>query len=94
MVYNAYRPVVYVNLTDKGVASLTDDDMVRLTAESYPTECQAYGCLCVLQALPKTVKGHLEVEVPGVGWVREEDAETVVHQHRLRESDRQLNGVE
>jgi|CXWL01.1.fsa_nt_gi hypothetical protein len=85
MVYNAYRAVVYYKLAG------APDDATRVEAESYRTAAQAYACLEALMGLQQGAVGHLDVEVPGVGWVREEDAETVVHQHRLRQSDREFN---
>ena len=79
----SYRAVVFFNLT--GVV----DDYIRVTSESYPTNAQAFGCLGALLVLGQHAKGHVEVEVPGIGWVREEDAETAVIGYRLRVSDRQ-----
>lgn len=80
-----YRAVVYC---------LLNGESIRLNSQSTYEIEEANTRLDALLALPGFTGGHVEVHVPNIGWVIEDEVESILYLYRMRESDRELNGVD
>lgn len=75
-----YRAFCYLALVPGDVPNA-----VALRTERQADREAADRVLTALLALPGVTGGGLEVEVPGIGWVNDDEVETVQYLARMRE---------
>ena len=66
---------------------------IALRSEPYDSLMLATLALESLMNINGMTGGGIEREVLGIGWVIDEEVESIIIQHRLCESDRELNIV-
>lgn len=66
-----FRAVVYFQVSE----TVSGTGSVTLKSESFPDQAGANAVLESLLKLPGVTGGGLEVKVPGIGWVVEDEAQ-------------------